>query len=60
MQVNICMPSSENKETYHINPNLVISVYKRNGRYFLNTVDGDINNIDRESYDRIVAWMEQA
>ena len=59
MQVNICMPSTESKETYHINPHLVISVYKRNGHYILNTVGGETNNIDRESYDRIVAWMEK-
>lgn len=59
MQVNICMPSTESKETYHINPCSVVSVHEHNGRYFLNTVDGDINNIDRESYDRIVAWMER-
>ena len=59
MQVNICMPSSEDKETYHINPYLIVSVHEYNGRYLLKTVDGDTNNIDRESYDRIVAWMER-
>lgn len=45
----------------HINPRHVVSVWmtKSDGECRMLTSDGDTSHIDRDSYDRIVAWMER-
>lgn len=47
--------------TYHLNPNSVVGVRTVDVlnavHYHLYTTDGRAFRIDRESYNRIVAWM---
>lgn len=50
-----------NPTTYHLNPNSVVGVRTVDVLYavyyHLYMTDGRAFRIDRESYDRIVAWM---
>jgi len=44
----------------HLNPYSVVDAYWHRGSYYIDTTDGTLHEVDRESYNRIVAWMEQA
>lgn len=54
---------SDRGSDMHINPNFIVSVWKTGSRetyYFMNLYgERDRIHIDKDSYDRIVEWMEQ-
>ena len=54
---------SDNGLDMHINPYYIIRVWKTGSRetYYFAKIRGerDYVNIDKDSYDRIVEWMEQ-
>ena len=52
-------PSSEVKVPYHINPYAIVSVREDDGWYFMDVADGSTRQIDRDSYQRVIAWLEQ-
>lgn len=45
---------------YHVNPHNVVGVYECKGVFYMDTTDGGVYRIDRDSYDRIVTWIEAA
>ena len=61
--MRITILKAGNPTTYHLNPSSVVGVrivdVLSSLYYHLDTTDGCQYEIDRESYDRIVAWMEE-
>ena len=49
-------------ERFHLNPNQVVLAYttKDDEDFAVDLPWGETLFLDRESYDRIVSWMEQA
>lgn len=49
-------------EAFHLNPNHVVTAYTtKNGEdYAIYLPSGETMWLDRESYERVVAWLEQA
>lgn len=47
------------ESAYHVNPYNIVGVHEHKGAYSMDTADGCVRRIDRESYVRIVIWMEQ-
>jgi hypothetical protein len=60
MLIKTYKPSSEVKVPYHINPYTIVGVGQLDGWYYVDTADGAMKRIDRDSYQRIVVWLEQA
>lgn len=59
MLIRTYMPSSEVKVPYHINPYAIVGVREDDGWYFMDAADGSTRQIDRNSYQHIIAWLEQ-
>lgn len=60
MLIRTYKPSSEVQVLYHINPYAIVGVRELDGWYYVDTADGTMRRIDRKSYERIIAWLEQA
>lgn len=59
MLIKTYKPSSDVTMPYHINPYAIVGVREIDGWYFMDAADGSTRQIDRDSYQRIIAWLEQ-
>lgn len=60
MLINIYKPASEVTLPYHINPYMVVGVCELDGWYYVDAADRTTRRIDRDSYQRVITWLEQA
>lgn len=59
MLIRTYKPASEVTLPYHINPYAIVGVCELDGCYYVDTADGLMKRIDRDSYQRIITWLEQ-
>lgn len=59
MLIKTYKPLSEVTVPYHINPYAIVGVREDDGWYFVDTAGNTTRRIDRDSYQRVIAWLEQ-
>lgn len=60
MLIRTYKPLSEVTVPYHINPYMIVGVREDDGWYFVDAADRTTRRIDRDSYQRVIAWLERA
>lgn len=44
---------------FHVNPNCIMTAHDDGGDHLITFVDGSTEVVDKNSFDRIVAWMDR-